>query len=303
MKTRCPFCKLVYNIQSSTLKDADFKVVCSECHHVFRIKEKKRPKDRKAKRRKTSKTGSDIDLMPDAEMQGLLEDLQQSLDKQENKQADAVAAQNKQKQADSDNRSVTVFSEQAEENASKPSPPVDKAEEEPFLPEFSRQKKPASWFSVLSLFVLLLTALAQLAWIERDQLLQLPKFRTLATGLCPYLGCTLPQPKGEASFTVVDRSLVAHDQPQGAYRLNILLRNDSSSARGLPALRLSLLDEKQITLARRTFPAAIYLGTDDSAQPGRQLKAGELLEIQLLLLAPEESISGFELDFIPAESS
>jgi predicted Zn finger-like uncharacterized protein len=299
MKTRCPHCKVIYNIRSSTLEKADYKVVCSECHHVFSVKGKQRSDKSKKKQAPTIETGidTDIDLTPDAEMQDLLEELQQSLDKQNHKQAGKISAGNEEGEADSNTQPDTVFSEPLEVDSSAPTPDAIEIEDEPFAPELSQRGKPTSWLALLSLAILLLTALIQLAWVERERLLQFPRLHAVATRLCSHVGCTLPRVKAPSSFAVVDRSLETDPARPGSYRLDILLRNTGTEAQVLPSLQLSLLDDKQIVVARRTFPAATY-----AAETRQPLDAGELIEIHLLLLPAEEHISGFELNFIPSES-
>ncbi len=304
MKTRCPHCKVIYNIRSSTLEKADFKVVCSECHHVFNVKGKPRSNKNRKKQTPTIETEIDtaIDLAPDAEMQDLLEELQQSLDKQNHKQADKTAAGSEETEADSDTQPDTVFSEPQEADSSAPpledsKPETIETEDEPFAPASMHHRKPVSWLAVLSLVALLLMAVAQLAWIERERLLQYPRLHAVASGLCSRIGCSLPRTTEPPSFAVVDRSLEADPAQPGSYRLDILLRNTGTQAQNLPSLQLSLLDHKQIVVARRTFPAATYAAGTQQA-----IDAGELIEIHLLLLPAAAQISGFELDFIPSAS-
>lgn len=299
MKARCPHCKVIYNIRASTLEKADFKVVCSECHHVFNVKGRPRSDRGRKKQAPTIETGieADIDLTPDAEMQDLLEELQQSLDIQNDRHADNVTAGNEEEDVDRNNLPDTVFSEAQETDSSAPVPDTIKMEDEPFAPALSQPAKPTSWLVRLSLAVLLLTMLVQLAWIERGRLLQFPRLHAAASRLCSQVGCTLPKTTEPPSFAVVDRSLAADPARPGSYRLDILLRNSGTEAQVLPSLQLSLLDDKQIVVARRTFPATSY-----AAGTHQPLDAGELIEIHLLLLPAEAHISGFELDFIPSES-
>ncbi len=289
MKVRCPHCKVIYNIKSSTLADAGFKVVCGECHDVFEVRNGDAS-------RKTAADSNSQGLQPGVEMQDLLADLQHSLDKQDTKQSTQETIDSFLPPVPPD----SLFAEKPGQGEFLTDQP--EAKEEEFLAEFSRQNKPVSPLAIASLLVLLLTALAQLAWIEKERLLQFPRVHTAASHLCSYFGCTLPQTrtKEEESFLVVDRSLQAYSRQPGAYQLDVLLRNAASSTKTLPALQLSLLDDKQAAIARRTFPPGDYM--TGHKQP-RQLAAGELLEIQLLLLPPEEHFSGYRLDFIPTDSS
>ncbi len=298
MKTRCPNCKLIYNIRASTLKKADFKVVCSECHHVFSVKGAGSTTGRKAKNRQARETDLDIDLTPDAEMEDLLEELQQSLDKQDKERPEErLAPESEHEQPADAGEPETSSPEATEEKAPKPDQPTNETEHEPFIPDLSRQKDSVSWLGIVSLFFLLIGATLQLAWIERERLLQIPRLHAAAARLCPYVGCSLPLQKAAPSFSVVDRSLEAVPEQPGLYRLAILLRNDSRAAQPLPLLQLNLLDDNQTTIARRTFPANSYA----AAAKGR-MQAGEVLEINLNLIPSRNDVSGFELQFIPVES-
>ncbi len=297
MKIRCPHCKVIYNIKSTTLADADYKVVCSECHAVFEVKNGDA-------RQNINPGDNPHDLQSDTEMQNLLAELQHSTDRQNTKQGDQTSTSSHQKAPEHQQQDLllpagTPFAEKSNQDDFL----ADQPEAEELLPDLSQKKKPASVLAVFSLLALLLTALAQLAWLEQERLLRLPQVHAAASHVCSYFNCTLPPIRAteEQPFVVVDRSLQASDKQPGAYRLDVLLRNTGSSARSLPDLRLSLLDDKQITIARRTFPASTY--TTNAGHHPKQLAAGELLEIQLLILPPEIHFSGFELDFIPAESS
>jgi len=246
--------------------------------------------------RKTGADSNSHDLQPDAEMQDLLADLQHSLDEQNTKQSGRKTTDSFLPPMTAD----SLFTEKPGQDEFLTDQPG--AKEEDFLPELSRQQKPASLLAIILLFLLLLTALAQISWINKERLLLLPQVHAAATRLCSYFDCSLPQKQTTVQrFLVVDRALQPTDKQPGAYRLDVLLRNAGPSASTLPALQLSLLDDKQVTIARRTFPPSDY-ATNAGRQP-KQIAAGELLEIQLLILPPEAHFYGFELDFIPIESS
>ncbi len=372
MKARCPTCKFIYNINSSILKEANFKVVCAECHNVFKVEGNHfHPEE-------DGDTEGTLDQNPgkDPEMQDVLADLQQSLDRLDTKaphhQADTeiledldislndqtppiedaalpdtVFTSELGKEFEDDSYlfmsepasvsddsllSDTLFASELEdiaepstnrreddivsadqpetlfaEDLDDPYPEIQTSEEgdgdqhpdkEPLQPAFLRQKKSTSILAILSLIILTVVALVQFSWIEKERFLQIPLFQAAATNLCPYLGCELPKAHKAVNFTIVDRSLQPESQP-GNYRLDILLRNDSKTSQLLPDLRLSLLDDKQVIVARRTFAGKTYSAASTA---DKQLKPGEILEIHLKLHSPEQAVSGFKLDFVPATS-
>lgn len=368
MKARCPQCKFIYNINTNILKEANFKVVCAECHNVFKVAGNQFNADEHSDSPAPQAAASNPEKDP--EMQGLLADLQQSLDRLDDRESsdqpateiledldtslieqeptathplpDTVFASEPGQEFDEDSYlfmsepvseqddsllTDTLFASELED-ISEPRPDITEGDselpetlfaddlddappqylsednskpasgEESLQPAFLQQKKSASILSIISLLILTLTALLQLAWIEKARFLQYPVFQAAATSLCPYLGCTLPDSQETPEFTIVDRSLQPDSQP-GSYRLDILLRNDSKMIQPLPSLRLSLLDDRQIAIAQRTFHGKTYI---TPATVRKRLKPGELLEIHLKLHTSDKPVSGFKLDFVPAAS-
>jgi predicted Zn finger-like uncharacterized protein len=367
MKARCPQCKFIYNISSNILKEANFKVVCAECHNVFKVAGNQLTPNEDIDNPIRQEPGGKSAKAPEA--RNLLADLQQSLDKLDIEEShdqpeteiledldtsliepaptvspslpDTVFASEPgqefeedsylfmsepaSEQDDSlltdtlfaseledisnpvikhageeesfDDQPETLFAEDLDDMASE-SQLTDnlKPEDESLQPAFMESRKTTSVLAVIFLIVLVFTALVQFAWIEKERFLQFSFFHAAATSLCPYIGCTLPGPEKTAEFTIVDRSLQPDSHP-GSYRLDILLRNDSKMTQSLPALRLSLLDNRQITIAQRTFSGKSYIGP---ATISKRLKPGEILEIHLQLSTPEKEVSGFKLDFVPA---
>ena len=220
MKTRCPHCKLIYNIRTSTLKKADFKVVCSECHHVFTVKGNPDAPDEAPKPPPETDTDIQIeDLQPDEEIQELLLQLQDSLDKQEkrgdNSESDKKPPSDTPREtAPGQKRRTAIYrtpnppkhsslrGESAkapeENNGEKKAGGHSGAKDDgetPFAPELTPPRKSAPLFATLSVILLLCAALLQFAWIEKARLLKYPRLRAAAETVCPYIGCTLPQLK------------------------------------------------------------------------------------------------------------
>ncbi len=153
---------------------------------------------------------------------------------------------------------------------------------------------------VLSLGLLTLLAGIQLAWLQKDALLQQPWLRPVAEKICPYFDCQLPETDHGQAYHILDRLFEPAASHPGAYRLSLLLRNDSGKTQPPPALQLSLLDRAQQVMARRTFSPADYArGQSPSIAP---LKPGSTLEVHLLLIPPLPDIAGFELELHPSRS-
>jgi hypothetical protein len=289
------------------MKEAGNKVVCSECHNIFSPVAGKTRRSRKTPRIESS----------DSEMQDLLEDLEHSLEKQQAANpADNSSDSGFLQDLDASTGELSLPDTQpledlpqseslprekhSDNQAAGPDTAVDIPAEEPFIPEQPGYRRKTSAAVILLSILLGLGALAQLAWLQRDRLLEYPQLYELAEKLCPYLECRLPQAAPARSFHVLDRLFEPYASHPGAYRLNLLLRNDGKSPQVPPALRLSLLDRSQQIMARRTFPASIYNAESPAGEA--PLEPGKTLEVHLLLVPPQPGISGFELDLVPAGS-
>ncbi|BAO43028.1 DUF3426 domain-containing protein [Thiolapillus brandeum] len=306
MKVRCPHCQVIYNLPSAALKQAGGKVVCSECHNVFRA----------------TPTGETTRTPPpqeppeaeaaDDEMQDLLADLERSLEQQEHSTPDELPETEFLQELDpvtedpllpdthpleEPTLSHSVL-EPEEAPGTQPEAPGDPSGDEPFtpaLPPGYRKKTPVS---VILLIVLLgLAAGAQLAWLQKDNLLKQPQLHKLAERICPYFDCQLPRQAPAQAFHILDRLFEAYSARPGTYRLNLLLRNDSQTPQPPPAVQLSLLDQAQQIMARRTIPPALY--APELARRNTPLAPGKTLEVHLLLVPSQPGVSGFELDLVP----
>ncbi|WP_456448913.1 zinc-ribbon and DUF3426 domain-containing protein [Thiolapillus sp.] len=312
MKVRCPHCQVIYNIPSAALEKAAGQVVCSECHNIFRTAPEKKTHATPAAEPPARKPAPPA--APDDEMRDLLSDLERSLEQQSQNipqnlpdteflaeldpAAESSLLPDTQPLEEPLPPESTTQETQTEGTA--PSEASDDSPDEPFAPELPGYRKKISASMILLIVFLGLAALAQLAWLQKEQLLEQPQLRRLAEQICPYFDCQLPRPSRAQAFHVLDRLFEPYPSHPGAYRLNLLLRNDSSTAQPPPALQLSLLDQAQQVMARRTIPASIYL----SAQPSKNtsLGPGKTLEVHLLLVPPHPNISGFELDLLPTGS-
>ena len=137
-------------------------------------------------------------------------------------------------------------------------------------------------------------AAAQAVW-QRPQLLDLhPALRPLAERGCAEIGCTVPVARAPAALAVLSSRLEPVDGVPGVSELRVQLRNGAAFAQRLPDLRLTLLDDAQRTLARRTLSASDYL-------PGTKpdLAAGATAEARVLIEAPQREASGFQVDLEP----
>ena len=160
------------------------------------------------------------------------------------------------------------------------------------------KRRDRSWprrlLSGLLLVVLLLATAAHVGWLERERLLADPTARRALEWACARLPCTLPPRRDPQAFAIVQRTLTPSDDAEGALHLRAHFVNRATFDQPLPRLQLSLLDNQQAVVARRTLAPNQYLpnGTDKAtAAPD------EVVTIDLSFADPGPRATGFELAF------
>jgi len=272
MKIQCTHCGTEYEMEEALAEEACGRVACGSCRKVFLLAEEE-PR-------------SVVEAEPgEEEMDQLLAEMEETLAGLEKLDLEKPA-----RRAPLPASLETDVPPEMDDLRTAEVPPELLLEP---LPESRRGPSPAALFAALLLVVGLI---AQIAWLERDRWLDQPGLRALVEHWCPYLGCTLPPTTTPAAFTVVDGQMEAAAPRQ--YRLKLLLRNDTNRQQPLPALQVSLTDDQQRLVARRTFESPVY--TSESEAPPPALAAGAALEVELLLAVPSDRVSGYEVELIPA---
>lgn len=153
-----------------------------------------------------------------------------------------------------------------------------------------RRSRPWAWGFGAALLLLLL--FAQTAYFLRDTLVtRLPQTRPALERACALLGCTLSLPKNLASLQVVGSDL----QREASGRLNLVLTlgNRADEPQAWPVLVLTLNDQRNRPLARRSFAPSEYLGDAERVAAGIPPRSEQALSLPLSVrdLAP----MGFDL--------
>jgi predicted Zn finger-like uncharacterized protein len=149
---------------------------------------------------------------------------------------------------------------------------------------------PRAWGAASALLLLLL--LAQLTYFLRDTLVsRLPQTRPAFEQACAVLGCKLSLPKNLALLQIVGSDL--QTESRGRLRLALTLGNRASHAQAWPVLLLTLTDERNRPLARRSFAPSEYLGDPGRIAAGMPPRSEQALSLPLTVrdLAP----MGFDL--------
>lgn len=153
-------------------------------------------------------------------------------------------------------------------------------------------RRAAPWAWGAASLVLLLALLAQTAYFLRDTVVsQLPQTRPAFEQACAVLGCALSLPKDLAQLQIVGSDL--QSEGPGLLRLNLTLGNRAGHAQAWPVLLLTLTDQNNHPLARRSFAPSEYLEDAERIAAGIPPRSEQPLALSLTMreLAP----AGFDL--------
>ena len=179
---------------------------------------------------------------------------------------------------------LEFLSENAENNLSPP------PSEDAFLPS---QKKPAKNHSPLwltgILAGLLLLAL-QIIYFEGEAFAQKPTLRPWLEKICQQLNCQLPPYRNLNEIHILETTLDSKDP--GRVVFNIVLTNQADFPQPNPNLKLTLVDYQGKIFAQRVFSA------DNYHPSSTQLKPGQTVKIQLVIVKPGNPVGGYRFSLL-----
>jgi predicted Zn finger-like uncharacterized protein len=159
-------------------------------------------------------------------------------------------------------------------------------------PPALRRRRVSSAIWAAASAVLVVALLAQLTYFLRDTLAsRAPQTRPVLEQMCAALGCTLSLPKDLALLQIVGSDL--QTEAPGRLRLTLTLGNRARHAQAWPVLVLTLTDQRNRPLARRSFAPSEYLGDAARGAAGIPPRSEQALNLPLTVrdLAP----MGFDL--------
>ena len=151
------------------------------------------------------------------------------------------------------------------------------------------------WAWGMAGLLLLVTLLAQATYFLRDTLVsQWPQTRPVLEQACTRLGCTLSLPKNLALLKIIGSDL--QTEANGKLTLSLTLGNRAAHAQAWPVLVLTLTDQRNRPLARRSFAPSEYLGDARLIAAGIPPRSEQPLNLPLTVhnLAP----MGFSLQMV-----
>ncbi|MHB0973087.1 MAG: zinc-ribbon and DUF3426 domain-containing protein [Thiobacillus sp.] len=180
--------------------------------------------------------------------------------------------------------------------ASAPVKPAARVEYAAALPGTARRppapRRITPWVWRIASAVLLGLLFAQATYFLRDTLVsRLPQTRPAFDQACAVLGCTLSLPKDLAQLQIVGSDL--QTEASGRLKLTLTLGNRADHAQAWPVLVLTLTDQRNRPLARRSFAPSEYLGDAQRIAAGIPGRSEQALSLPLTVrdLAP----MGFDL--------
>lgn len=154
--------------------------------------------------------------------------------------------------------------------------------------------KPRTWLWIVSALLLLVTLSAQAIYFFRvDIAAHYPNLKPMLQSYSGLLGASVPLPHNEELMSIESSDLEADPNQENHITLDALLRNRASYAQAYPSLELTLNDDHDQPLARRTFKPSDYLPPVEQEATG--LLANHELMVKLPLDTADLKPSGYRL--------
>lgn len=142
------------------------------------------------------------------------------------------------------------------------------------------RRRVPSWLWFAASVILLIGLLVQTTYFLRDPLAsRYPALRPALSGACEWLGCTLSLPRNPALLRIVGSDL--QTEASGRLKLTLTLGNRAAHAQAWPVLVLTLMDQRNRPLARRSFAPSEYLGDTARIAAGIPSRSEQALSLPL----------------------
>jgi predicted Zn finger-like uncharacterized protein len=176
-------------------------------------------------------------------------------------------------------------------------PPAARIEYAPQQPDIvpvslSAPRRLKPWVWGLSSVLLLIVLLAQTSYFLRDSLVaRWPQMRPTLEQACTALGCSLSLPQNLAQLQILGTDL--QTETPNRLKLVLTLGNRADQAQAWPVLVLTLTDQRERPLARRSFAPSEYLADPQRIAAGIPPRSEQPLSLPLTVrdVAP----MGFDL--------
>jgi len=152
------------------------------------------------------------------------------------------------------------------------------------------------WGAIAASLLLAVLLVAQLAWVERYQLVRSPQLRPALEVFCQPLNCDLPLRHDINSIEVVEREVKDHPHASGALLINAAFVNRAGFVQAYPVFEVSFSNVSGTPVAVRRFPPAEYLIGQQNVEEG--MAPGERAQLMLEVVDPGDRAVSFQFDFL-----
>lgn len=263
MHTQCPECLTVYTIDADVLRRGRGAVRCNHCHAVF-------------------------DTLPTLTEQLPPEPFEQLPTEAAQVQLPILATP------------VYRPNPLQETFSFDPNERTRRRERRHAAPQFARRARRSDtrphWPWVAGTLVLCLTLSAQLAYAERDLLLNQSRVRPWLDRICAMLHCRLPLRHDVTELNLLSRDIRPHPTVPNALIISATLRNDADFAQAFPVMEITLSDLDENRVAMRRFRPPDYVGDTRVLDAG--LAPGATAALVVEVQDPGKNAVAFEFKFL-----
>ena len=127
-----------------------------------------------------------------------------------------------------------------------------------------------------------------------------PLARSYVEQFCVHAGCAYSAQADRTVIELVSRAVRVHPRYEGALQIQAAIINGGADAQTYPQVRFTLFNVNGDVIASRLFAPKEYLDDKIPAAlgAGRSFAPGQTTQIQLDLIAPEDTAVSFEFEFI-----
>lgn len=178
----------------------------------------------------------------------------------------------------------------------KPRPRERRRESAPAFARHARRKEGRRWPWVAGTLLLSLSLAGQIAYAERDQLLDNEHVRPWLDRGCELLSCTLPLRHASQQLELLSRDIRPHPSVAGALIVSATVRNAAEFTQAFPVVEITLSDLDENRVAMRRFRPRDYLGDLRTIEHG--LGAGASSALVFEVRDPGKNAVAFEFKFL-----
>ena len=290
MFTDCPSCERLFRIRAAQLKAADGWVKCGYCAETFYALERLHdapvttpmpelpPEDAATKPAEDKSVIQEL-VQPSPEDTG--EEQADVSDQQIPASAETTAVQ--QGLADNVAAEIAENREILDEL-----PPVLASD----VDETARSYSRLFWSGLV--VILLMIALAQVAWFNRDRLLrEYPQLTPWAEKFCERLQCDLIRFRDLSAINLVNRDVRTHPRYRNAVLVSATIVNNAEFVQSFPEIELVIYGTNRRVISRGRFTAAEYL--EPGINPAAGMLSGMPVHLLLELAGAAQEAVGFEI--------